>query len=96
MIDERIVELIHRRRRQMLVHSILYYEMNVNTIPDYVFDAWAHELGGLQKTYPNESAAVDYMRDEFKDWTGDGGSHLPLTEPRATAIAKQLKERQNA
>ena len=89
-MDEGIIELIHRRRRQALVHSILYYEMNANTVPDHVFDAWAHELAELQIAHPQESAAVEYMRDEFKDWTGDGGSHLPLLEPKAYAIALLL------
>lgn len=74
----------------MLVHSILYYEMNTNIVPDPTFDAWAHELAALQLAHPVESASVEYMRDEFKDWTGDGGSHLPLRDPRAYAIALGL------
>jgi len=90
-LDEGIVELIHRRRRQVLVHSILYYEMNTNVLPDATFDAWAHELADLQVAHPEESAAVDYMRDEFKDFTGDGGSHLPLHDKRAYTIALQLQ-----
>jgi hypothetical protein len=69
--------------------------MNVNTVPDHVFDKWAHELADLQRDYPHESAAVDYMLDEFKDFTGDGGSHLPLLNQRAYTIARLLKEGPN-
>lgn len=83
-------ELIHRRRRQVLVHSILYYEMNTNLLPDATFDLWAHELAELQVAHPEESAKVEYMREEFKDFTGDGGSHLPLLDPRAYAVALGL------
>jgi hypothetical protein len=91
-VDEKVIELIHRRRRQVLVHSILYYEMNTNIIPDHVFDKWAHELADMQKAYPRESAAVEYMREEFRDFTGDGGSHLPLLETKAYAIALELRK----
>jgi hypothetical protein len=66
--------------------------MNTNLLPDATFDLWAHELAMLQTAHPEESAAVDYMRDEFKDFTGDGGSHLPLLEPRAYTIALELQK----
>ena len=38
---EKISELINRRRRQILVHSIIYYKMDKNLIAD---NAWS-ELG---------------------------------------------------
>lgn len=36
--EERIRELIHRRRRQVLVHSILYYKLDQTLIADAQFD----------------------------------------------------------
>ena len=46
---DRIAELITRRRRQILVHSVIYYEMNDNLIPDSQWVSWANELYELQK-----------------------------------------------
>ena len=37
---ETIRELIHRRRRQVLVHSILYYRLGKPLISDRQFDRW--------------------------------------------------------
>ena len=43
-----IAELLNRRRRQILVHSIIYYKMNDNLISDSTWSAWATELEELQ------------------------------------------------
>jgi hypothetical protein len=90
--EKQVEELIHRRRRQVLVHSILYYHLDTNIIPDYVFDAWAHELADLQNANQQLSESIPYMRYAFADFTGDGGSHLPLMDARATKIALELLE----
>jgi len=67
---------IRQRRLQMLVHSFLYYRLNTNIISDYDFDMWAKELYELQRDYPQESEYCD-LYEEFKDWTGASGYHLP-------------------
>lgn len=84
-------ELIHRRRRQVLVHSILYYSYSVNLIPDSQFDSWAQELARLQREFPEHSEAVEYQLEAFRDFTGETGFHLPLHDKDATRIAKQLR-----
>ena len=43
-----IAELLNRRRRQILVHSGIYYKMNDNLISDSTWSAWAAELEELQ------------------------------------------------
>ena len=43
-----IAELLNRRRRQILVHSIIYYNMNDNLISNSTWSAWAAELEELQ------------------------------------------------
>lgn len=94
-----LAELIHRRRRQVLVHSILYYALDASTVSDATFDAWAHELADLQAKHPEISEGVAYMRDAFRGYTGDTGHHLPLKDPRATAVARDLlhySERKNS
>lgn len=85
-----VEELIHRRRRQVLVHSILYYRLDSSLVDDATFDRWAHELADLQHEHPDASEGVAYMRDAFRGFTGDSGYHLPLTDPRGTYLARHL------
>ena len=67
-----VAELLNRRRRQILVHSIIYYKMDDNLISDSTWSAWATELEELQKKYPDIAAKVPYA-EEFKDF-----DHLSL------------------
>ena len=85
-----IQELIHRRRRQVLHHSILYYCYNVTHVADSVFDSWAQELARLQVEHPAESAAVGYQLEAFQGFTGETGFHLPMHEPRASRVARRI------
>lgn len=48
MTHDEILALINRRRRQILVHSFLYYRMNTSIIPDSTYDEWARDLAELQ------------------------------------------------
>ena len=77
-----VAELLNRRRRQILVHSIIYYKMDDNLISDSTWSAWATELEELQKKYPDIAAKVPYA-EEFKDF-------LPLDDPWAVNKARQL------
>ena len=85
-----VQELIHRRRRQILVHSIIYYARGTNIISDATFDSWGQELVKLQADHPEDSEAVEYMLEAFWDFTGDTGFHLPLADVRARGVAKSL------
>ncbi|AYP68766.1 NAD-dependent DNA ligase [Bacillus phage vB_BpsS-36] len=71
-----IKELINRRRRQIVLHSYLYYQLNTNIISDHTYDAWCKELAELQQKHPEESGAVEYLCKEFKDFDGSTGFHL--------------------
>lgn len=88
-LDEKALELIKRRRLQLLVHSCIYYRLNDNIITDHTFDMWSVELVNLQKQYPEEAAKVCYA-DAFKDWDGSTGAFLPLTDPWVVNKAEQL------
>ena len=70
-----IAERIRQRRRQMLVHSYLYYEKDVNIVSDAKWSQWAMELVQLQKDYPKESSEVEYA-EMFADWDGSSGAFL--------------------
>lgn len=82
-------ELILRRRRQLLVHSVIYYRFNENLISDRQWTEWALELEELQKKYPKEAAEVEWA-EAFKDFTHSTGYNLPLEDPWANRQARWL------
>ena len=88
-----IKEKIRQRRRQMLVHSYIYYELNQNIVSDHKWAEWAKELAQLQKDYPKESAEVEEY-DQFKDWDGSSGAFLKFGENIKT-VAHILLENQS-
>lgn len=65
---------IIRRRGQMLVHSYLYYHCDTSLISDDTWQEWANDLVALQEKYGTE---FDYFDEEFADWDGSTGCHLP-------------------
>lgn len=90
VIDRReIEELINRRRRQILVHSVIYYEFNDNIISDSTWSKWAVELDDLQKRYP-DIAKDCFMADAFENFDPSSGFNLPLNDSWAVRTAKRL------
>jgi hypothetical protein len=85
-----VEERIHHLRRIVLVHSILYYHLDANIVPDAVFDRWSYELARLQKENPKASERVAYHLEGFRDYDGSGGSQLPLRDVRALNNALRL------
>lgn len=83
-----IKEKIRQRRRQMLVHSYIYYELNENVISDATWSRWAKELAQLQNDYPEISEQVEEY-EQFKDWDGSTGAFLKFGENIKT-VAKIL------
>ena len=86
-----IAELITRRRRQVLIHSIIYYRMNENIISDEKWAEWALELETLQKEHPDIAATCPYA-EGFKDFDHSTGMNLPLDDSWAVRKATQLLE----
>lgn len=90
--DNEIESLIRRRRRQILVHSYIYYQLGDNLIDDSTFDKWGRELQKLQKQYPEEASRVEF-HEEFKKYTDSdtpSGFDLPYTMPDIRRKAEQL------
>lgn len=83
-----MLELINRRRRQLHVHSVVYYFLNTSIISDATFDTWAKELVTLNEEHP-EFLHKGYLPGLFVDWTGDTGMHLTLRD-ETMALAQQL------
>ena len=74
--DEQIKELITRRRRQVLVHSCIYYNYDTNIITDEQFDKFCNELIKLQKEFPNLAEQCAY-HEEMKKLSHASGFDLP-------------------
>lgn len=85
-----IEELIHHRRRQVLVHSILYYRLDTSIISDHLFDSWAKELAQVQRDNPEASERVIYHRDAFSNFNGETGHYLPLLDVQGTEVAFRI------
>lgn len=73
-LTPRVVEAIARRRRQMLVHSCLYYKLDESVIDDHTWTHWAQQLAKLQSKYGHRIGFYDAV---FADWDGSTGHHLP-------------------
>lgn len=86
---EEIISLIRRRRRQILVHSCLYYRMDSNIIADEQFDKWCAELRDLHSKYPQYMDCGVFDK-EFKKWGGYSGFDLPTYDPNIIRKAEQL------
>lgn len=71
----RVLEAISRRRRQMLIHSCIYYVLNENIISDETWSQWATQLLKLQLRYGHR---IGFYDRAFADWNGSTGHHLPV------------------
>ena len=89
MTDSDIIALIERRRRQILVHSYIYYEMNSNIISDNKWSEWAVELAKLQETYPTLSKQAA-LSSEFYNFDPSTGMDLPYRQEWIKRKAEQL------
>lgn len=94
-INKNSLQLINKRRRQIVVHSYLYYKMNTNLISDFTFDCWCKELVDLHNKYPKESETAEFS-EAFKGWNGFSGYDLftkdNMTELWARQKALQLEQ----
>jgi ribonucleotide reductase beta subunit family protein with ferritin-like domain len=86
---EEVEGLINRRRRQILVHSCIYYKFLDSLVDDATFDKWAGELVELQKKYPAVAKNCVYA-DAFKNFDGSTGFDLPYYRPEIVGVAEQL------
>lgn len=76
---ERIREFIHRRRRQLIIHSIIYYRLDDNLVSDDTWQRWAEELKDVQRNY-HDLKHIGFHDELFLEWDGSTGMHLDLPE----------------
>lgn len=84
-------ELVRQRRVQMLVHSYLYYVLDQSIVSDDKWQQWADELTQLQA---RNNPEIGFYDEEFKDWNGNTGMHLPK-DAWVVTNAKRLLEIHN-
>lgn len=84
-----IAAKIQQRRYQILVHSLLYYELDTNLVSDSKWSEWALELAALQKANPDVAKTVVFA-DAFKDFDGSSGFDLPYKDEQIVNIAYRL------
>lgn len=92
MNSKQITELINRRRRQILVHSCIYYVFDESVISDATWTKWATELEELQKTHPDIAKNCVYA-SAFDEFDHSTGFDLPLRDPWVIGRAEQILER---
>lgn len=78
--EQEIFELVNQRRRQLLVHSFLYYRMNMNTIEDTRYDEFTVNLIELQDKFP-EIAERCIFPDDFRGFQTGWSYQLPYEHP---------------
>jgi hypothetical protein len=93
--DDPIAALIQRRRYQILVHSLLYYELDINLVSDAQWAKWGQELSQLQITYPDIASRVIFA-EAFKGFDGSTGFHLPFRDAQVVTIAFRLLKRERS
>ncbi len=89
MTNEEIKKLMEKRRRQIIIHSCIYYIHGKALISDKQFDKWAYELVDLQNKCPEIAKYGDWSY-EFRDFDGTTGYHLPLTGVWVNGKAEML------
>ena len=90
-----IAEKIQRRRYQILVHSLIYYELNMNLVSDATWASWAKELVQLQALHPDTACKVIFA-DAFKSFDGSTGFNLPYKDAQIVNIAHRLLKRERS
>lgn len=70
-----IAERVRQLRSLMLLHSYLYYHLDLPVVTDNQWQAWANELRDIQAAFDCE---IGWYDAEFADWNGSTGYHLPV------------------
>ena len=87
--DNPVAAKIQQRRYQILVHSLLYYELDTTIVPDDQWARWASELVNLQSAHPDIADLVIFA-EAFKGFDGSTGFHLPFRDEQIVNIAYRL------
>jgi hypothetical protein len=89
-IPPEILEQIGRHRRQMLIHSYIYYTLDDNVWNDHKWQEVAFLLAELQKEW---GWNVGFYDDIFQYWTGQSGYWLPTNKPGYDRNVERVAQR---
>ena len=67
-----VLAKINQRRRQIMIHSYIYYELNDNIVTDAQWSQWAKELVWLQQEFADISKEGVYY-DQFRKFDASTG-----------------------
>lgn len=87
--DNPIASKIQQRRYQILVHSLIYYELDMNLVSDDKWAEWGRELVALQTAHPDIANRVIFA-EAFKSFDGSTGFNLPYRDEQIVNIAYRL------
>lgn len=87
--DDPIAAKIQQRRYQILVHSLIYYELDMNIVSDAKWAEWGKELVELQTAHPDIASRVIFA-DAFKTFDASTGFNLPYRDEQIVNIAYRL------
>lgn len=93
--DDLIAAKIQQRRYQILVHSLLYYDLDINLISDHQWAEWAQELASLQDANPHIASRVIFA-EAFKGFDASTGFNLPYRDAQVVNIALRLLKRERS
>lgn len=93
--DDPIAAKIQQRRYQILVHSLLYYDLDINLVPDAKWAEWGRELAELQNAHPDIASRVIFA-EEFKGFDASTGYNLPYRDAQVVNIAYRLLKRERS
>ena len=85
-----VKEIMQRRIRQVLVHSCIYYEFDMNIISDSEYDRFGKELVELIKKYPHYLKELEFGLDFIKYVEMPSGFDLPYRHPDIMRKAQHL------
>ncbi len=88
-MERTVADIITQRRRQVLVHSVIYYKLNENIVSDSKWSQWAEELEDLQRQYPDIAKRCPYAK-AFEGFDHSTGCDLPLDDEWVNSKARQL------
>ena len=89
MTDAEVLELMVRRRRQLLIHSYIYYGRGTSLISDRQWDRWARELERLNAEYPVLAGTGDFA-GAFHKFTSASGYYLSYQSGWVVRAAEHL------
>lgn len=93
--DDPIAAKIQQRRYQILVHSLLYYDLDINLVSDHKWQAWAQELVELQTAHPDTASRVIFA-EAFKGFDASTGFNLPYRDEQVVNIAYRLLKQERS